>query len=54
MIEYDVQLDQQNGIIIQGNIIPGSCAVNIPDLNKKKKQYISLFLNKKDVERGID
>lgn len=54
MIAYDVQLDQQNGIIIQSDIIPGSCAVNIPDLNKKKKQYISLFLNKKDIERGID
>lgn len=54
MIEYDVQLDQQNGIIVQGNITPGSCAVNIPDSNKKKKQYISLFLNKKDIERGID
>ena len=54
MIEYKVQIDPQNGAVIQGDFAPGSIAVNIPDTNKKKKQFISYFLNKKDIERGID
>ena len=54
MVEYKVTIDNQNGIVIQGDFVPGSIAVNIPDENKKKKQFISLFLNKKDIERGID
>ena len=54
MIEYKVQIDPQNNIIIQGDFAPGSIAVNIPDTNKKKKQFVSLFLNKKDIEHGIE
>lgn len=54
MIEYKVQIDPQNGAVIQGDFAPGSIAVNIPDTNKKKKLFISYFLNKKDIERGID
>lgn len=54
MIEYKVQIDSQSGVTIQGDFAPGSIAVNIPDTNKKKKQFISCFLNKKDIERGID
>ena len=54
MIDYSMQIDSQNGVVIQGDFIPGSIAVNIPDSNKKKRQFISLFLNKKDIERGID
>lgn len=54
MLEYKVQIDPQNGVIVQGDFAPESVAVNIPDTNKKKKQFISYFLNKKDIERGID
>lgn len=54
MLEYKVQIDPQNGVIVQGKFAPESVAVNIPDTNKKKKQFISYFLNKKDIERGID
>ena len=54
MIDYSMQIDSQNGVVIQGDFIPGSIAVNIPDSNKKKRHFISLFLNKKDIERGID
>lgn len=54
MIEYKTQIDPQNGVTIQGDFVPGSIAVNIPDTNKKKKQFVSYFLNKKDIERGID
>lgn len=54
MLEYNISIDPQNGIVIRGDFIPGSIAVNIPDSNKKKKQFISLFLNKKDIERAID
>lgn len=54
MIEYKVQIDPQNGaVVIQGDFAPGSIAVNIPDANDKKKKYISYFLNKADIERGI-
>lgn len=56
MIEYRVTLDPKNNrfIIQSDDIIKGSIAVNIPDSNKKKKQYISLFLHKADIEEGID
>ena len=54
MTEYKVQIDPQNGAVIQGDFVPGSKAVNIPDTDKKKKPFISLFLNKRDIERGID
>lgn len=46
MLEYKVQIDPQNGVIVQGDFAPESVAVNIPDTNKKKKQFISYFLNK--------
>lgn len=54
MLEYKVRIDPQNGVVIYGDFIPGSIAVNIPDVDKKKRQYISLFLIKKDIECGID
>lgn len=54
MIEYTLRIDPQNGVVIQGDFTPGSIAVSIPDSNKKKRQFISLFLNKIDIERGID
>lgn len=53
MLEYNTWLDPQK-VVIQGDFVPGSKAVNIPDSSKKKIQFISLFLNKKDIERGID
>ena len=47
MIDYSVQIDSQNGVVIQGDFIPGSIAVNIPDSNKKKKTvYITLSQQK--------
>ena len=37
MLEYKVQIDPQNGVIVQGDFAPESVAVNIPDTNKKMK-----------------
>lgn len=55
MIEYKVLADDpQKGLVVQGNFAPGSIPVNIPHSNPKRKQYISLFLNLRDIEAGID
>lgn len=55
MVEYKVLADDpQNGLIIQGDFIPGSTPVNIPHSDPKRKEYISLFLNLRDIDAGID
>ena len=59
MIDYKVSRDEANEcFIIEGNILPGSKAVKIPVDTKKRKQlqhqFISFFLNKADIEAGID
>lgn len=57
MIDYRV--DVRNGCFrIEGNILPGSKAVKIPTNTVKQRklqqQFVSLFLNKADIEAGID
>ena len=59
MIDYKVSRDEANGCFrIEGNILPGSKAVERPADTKKRKnlqrQFISFFLNKADIEAGID
>lgn len=54
MLEYKVTNNQRGAVIVQGDFAPGSVPVTIPDTNKKKKSFISLFLNKRDIERAID
>lgn len=59
MIDYKVSRDEANErFIIEGNILPGSKAVKIPVDTKKRErlqhQFISFFLNKADIEAGID
>lgn len=54
MLEYKVTNNQRGAVIVQGDFAPGSLPVTIPDTNKKKKSFISLFLNKRDIERAID
>lgn len=56
MIDYRISFDPNNNrfVIESEDIIEGSIAVNIPDSDKRKKQFISLFLHKADVEEGLD
>jgi len=56
MREYNVLFDHRNNrfVLESEDIVEGSVAVNVPDSDKRKKQYISLFLHKADVEEGID
>lgn len=59
MLNYEVSQDEANGcFIVRGRILPGSKPVEIPINNAKqenlKKQFISFFLHKKDVEIGIN
>lgn len=59
MLNYEVSQDEANGcFIVRGGILPGSKPVEIPINNAKqenlKKQFISFFLHKKDVEIGIN
>lgn len=59
MLNYEVSHDEANGcFIVRGGILPGSKPVEIPINNAKqenlKKQFISFFLHKKDVEIGIN
>lgn len=56
MIDYRISFDQINNrfVIESEDIIEGSIAVNIPDSDKRKRQFISLFLHKADVEEGLD
>ena len=59
MINYKVSQDEANRCFrIKGNILPGSKAVKMPtDTMKRQKmqhQFISFFLNKADIESGID
>ncbi|MCI8382612.1 MAG: hypothetical protein HFI07_12650 [Lachnospiraceae bacterium] len=54
MTTYDVFLDPvTNGLVVNGNIMPGSTAVKIPN-DKKAAQFTSYFLHKADIEAGID
>ena len=53
MNEYEVSIDSE-GIIIKGEFVLGSIPVNIPGNNAKKRSFISLFLNKRDIEHAID
>ena len=55
MIDYIVTRDVENHcFIVKGNFIPGSIPINIPNTDRKRNTFISLFLNKKDIESGID
>ena len=55
MQEYQVIYDPKNkSYAIQGDFAPGSVFVDLPDDNSRKKWFISLFLHKHDIERGID
>ena len=59
MLNYEVSQDEANGcLIVRGEILLGSKPVEIPINNAKqenlKKQFISFFLHKKDVEIGIN
>lgn len=59
MLNYEVSQDEANGcLIVRGEILQGSKPVEIPINNAKqenlKKQFISFFLHKKDVEIGIN
>lgn len=59
MLNYEVSQDEANGcFIVRGEILLGSKPVEIPINNAKqenlKKQFISFFLHKKDVEIGIN
>lgn len=54
MQDYYVYEDPYNRkLVVEGNIVPGSIAVQLPD-SKIKNQYISYFLHKADIEAGID
>lgn len=53
MIEYEVTENKElGGYIVKGNIIPGSIAVQLPD-SPIKRQFVSYFLHKADIEAGI-
>lgn len=59
MLEYEVSRNQESKCFqIKGNFLPGSKAVIIPiDTAKRKniqRQFVSFFLNKADIEAGID
>ena len=56
MIDYKISFDSDsNRVVIESkDIIAGSVPVNIPDSDKRKKQFISLFLHKADIEEGLD
>lgn len=54
MLDYKVTIDSCGTVIVQGDFAPRSIPVAIPDTSKKKKPFISLFLNKRDIERAID
>ncbi len=55
MIEYKFTRDYEskNIYITSDSILPGSIPVNIPSSDKRKKQYISLFLHKEDIDEAI-
>lgn len=54
MQNYQIFEDPQNHqFIVEGNIVPGSIAVQLPD-GHIKNQFISYFLHKVDIETGID
>lgn len=56
MTDYKISFDSTNNrfIIESEEIVEGSIAVNIPDSDRRKKQFISLFLHKADIEEGLD
>ena len=55
MIDYKVYCDPVNKqfFIESDDIVEGSVAVDIPDSDSRKNQFISLFLHKADVEEGL-
>lgn len=54
MTTYDVFVDPvTEKLIVNGNFMPGSIAVKIPN-EKKVAQFTSYFLHKADIEAGID
>lgn len=56
MVDYTATFDKANNrFIIQSEAIAaGSILVQLPDTDTRKKQYISLFLHKADIEEGLD
>lgn len=54
MQNYRIIQDPQNHqFIVEGNIVPGSIPVQLPD-SPLKNQFVSYFLHKADIETGID
>lgn len=54
MQDYRIFEDPQNHqFIVEGNIVPDSIAVQLPD-SPLKNQFVSYFLHKADIETGID
>ncbi|MBR5572257.1 MAG: hypothetical protein IKV99_06425 [Oscillospiraceae bacterium] len=55
MTDYRITFDPAaNGFVFESEtIVKGSIAVNIPADDKRKRQFISLYLHKADLEEGI-
>lgn len=55
MITYKVtKIPEKRAYKIEGDFMPGSIPINIPDDNRFKLRFISRFLQKNNIERGID
>ncbi len=55
MTTYRVKKTTEGTMLVDGNnIVPNSTAVNIPDDDKLKSQYVSLYLHIKDIEEALD
>ena len=55
MVNYHVSnLPEAKAMFVQGPFLQGSIPINLPDEDVLKKEYISLFLNRKDIEIGLD
>lgn len=55
MNNYNVTYSEKhNGFIVQGDFAENSIPIDIPSDNINKNKFIYLFLNKADIEKGID
>ena len=55
MIKYKVtDIPEAHAQMIQGDFLPGSIPVYFPKDERLCHKYISLFLNQKDIETGLD
>lgn len=53
MIDYKVECNKE-GMVVYGPFDECSVPIEIPSNNENKERFINLFLNKADIERGID